>query len=337
VLSFKPFYNDWLDCSQVFESDCQNNKPAILTTNLPNEFYQSLKFDNNSLKSYRIDTVYKLAEMLGDKPALTFSGGVDSQCMLQAWNESKLDFKVYTLVFKNDLNIQDVNHARKYCKVNNIELNEIEIDVVNFLTRENYDYGIKYNSASPHFNTHYKMYDILIDMGHTGICSGGNPIVRNQNDYGVAFTRNTLNFINYAKINNFPCQGSFLSFTPELAWAICLLTTDINVDTEFVKTKLGKTDQQTRDDIDTQIYQTKLKGYQSSGFNIIPQDKKYTGFELVKKYFQELTGDGWEFERRFRHPLENTIKPSHWCKLKLDDNSLHTIKSIYTNNLRPSN
>ena len=339
--SFKPFYNDWIDCSSLFElTNYQKDKPCLINTNLSADFYKNLRFDAESLKSYRIDAVYKCAEMLGDNPALTFSGGIDSQCMLQAWKESGLNFKVYTLVFKNDLNIQDVTNARKYCKEQNIQLHEIELDVVNFLSRENYDYGIKYQSASPHYNVHYKMYDILANMNHTGVCSGGNSIVHSQNDYGVAFTKNTLNFINYFKISSFPCQGSFLSFTPEIAWSICLLSEDIGLDIDLFKNKSSifrNIDQTTKNNIDNRVYKIKTNGYIRMGFNIIPQDKKYTGFELVKKYFESLTGDPWEFERRFRHPLEKIIKPIDWCKLNLDNDSLNSIKLVYMNNFGSSN
>lgn len=334
---FKPFYNNWLNVDSLFiDTTFQSDNVFPLITNLTMDFYESLKFDVDSLKNYRTDAVKKTVDMLGDKIALCFSGGVDSQCMVQAFAECEVNFDVYTLVFKNNLNIQDVKSARNYCNKNNIKLNEIELDVVRFLTFENYDYGIKYKSASPHFNTHYKLYDILADMGYTGVCSGGHPLAKNKDEYGINFTRNQLNFINYSQISGFPCQGSFLSFTPELAWSLCLLENDYNFDTDW-KWKMGQMTSEQRLIRDKIIYDTKIQGYIRAGFNIIPQDQKYTGFEFVKTYFENLSGDGWEFEKRFREPLEKIFKAPHLTKLHLSDEILKKLKLIHNNNFLPSN
>ena len=37
------------------------------------------------------------------------------------------------------------------------------------------------------------------------------------------------------------------------------------------------------------------------------QPTKYTGFEKVKELFEEKTGDGWAFEKQFRHPLSKLL------------------------------
>ena len=80
-------------------------------------------------------------------------------------------------------------------------------------------------------------------------------------------------------------------------------------------------------------YKSKIKGYQNVGFKIIPQETKYTGFELVKKYFENLTGDGWAFEKRFRHNLEKVLKPPYKSKLLIDDELQKLIVSIHSKNL----
>jgi hypothetical protein len=39
------------------------------------------------------------------------------------------------------------------------------------------------------------------------------------------------------------------------------------------------------------------------GYDVIPQEQKYNGFETIKKYYEEMTGDGWAFEYQFRKPI----------------------------------
>lgn len=313
---YKPFYNDWLNYYNLFET--KHNTNFKLTTNLSKEFFENLKLDSVSLKEYRINAALECAKTLGENPALAFSGGIDSQCMVQSWVEAGLKFDLYTLVFNDDLNIQDVSSARNYCKIHNLPLKEVQLDIVKFLTRENYDYGVKYYSASPHFNTHYKFYNILFDMGYTGVCAGGDAPRFFENKIGNSFNRNNLNFINYNKIENVSCQGSFLSFYPELAWAIFMLEGNEVFESELYDYSINKKPQLEF------LYNRKIHSYTSVGFNIIPQAEKYTGFELVKKYFEEKTGDGWAFEKLFRHPLEGFISPSI-CYIDFDKDTLDLI------------
>lgn len=299
---FKPFYNEWLDYRPLFAqrlySDC--NKFLELPVLLDVDFFKNLKFDDQSLTTYRIQAAERVANTLGNNIALCFSGGIDSQCMIQSFLEAKIDFKIYALKFKDNLNDQDVEHAKLFCRENNLELNEIEFDVIKFLTRENFDYGVKYLSCSPHFNVHYKLFDILANLGHTGVCCGGIAPYKQTEGYGVNFTRNPFNFINYSNISNFPAQGSFLSFSPELAYALCFLTEPFDYQMKYLSANVFTDHTQNR-------YLNKISAYKKAGYKIIPQDTKYTGFEKVKDYFRDKTKDGWSFEKLFRFPLEKEL------------------------------
>lgn len=309
---FKHFYNDWLDCSKLDKETDLNKKIEYLPMNLDVYFFNNLRFDSESLKSYRIEAAKKCAETLGDKPALCLSGGADSQAMIQCFYEAGLNFDVYALVFNNDLNIHDISFAREYTKKHNIKLNEVEINIHTFLTRENQDYAIKYNCYSPHFNTHFKLYNILRERGYTSVVSGGNAPVQsleldNRVSWGGGYGRNQLSFIKYSQISGFLCQGNFLSFYPQLAWSISILTpiTHYMRPTSHItwKEKLSR---------DEERYRDKITGYRSVGLDVIPQQTKYTGFELVKKYYEDMTGDGWTFEKRFRYPLERMLKADRY-------------------------
>lgn len=304
---FKPFYNDWIDISPLFVKESHLRFYDYLPVNLDIEFFSNLKFTKEAYKQYRIEAAVESNKILGNKPALCLSGGVDSQYMLQCYIDAKLDFDTYILVFNDDLNKHDVEHAIEYCKEIGISYKEIPINIVNFLNRENYDYGMLYESASPHFNTHYKLFNILRDMGHTGVCCGGNTPIKNieKNTWGNNFTRNVLNFVNYVKVSGFMCIGDFIAFHPKLAWSLAFLM-------EEQKITGMHTMHNTNEAYSNQFsrYAQKVNGYILSGVYIKPQQEKYTGFELVKKYYEEKTNDPWTFEKLFRHPLEKILTPS---------------------------
>jgi len=330
LLPFKAFYNDWLDCSGMINETGEDH-----TLNLPIDFFTNLKFDNISLRQYRIDAAIHCAEALGNKPALCLSGGIDSQAMVQCWKEAELDFDVIILTFKNNLNVQDSNHAKLYCEKNNIKYIEIEFDIISFLTRENMDIGEKYRLCSPHFTTHYKLAEILFSKGYTGVCYGGATPYNHLEEYGFNFSQNPFHFLKVSSKFEGIFQGSFLSFYPQLAWSIAFLTDkfveDVIVNKEHNKMRIWE-DEQRMNHI---RYLQKITGYQRAGLTVIPQETKYTGFELVKKYFQDLTGDGWTFEKRFRYPLTLRFnKDMHNYKLNLNLDQQSVISSVYSNVLR---
>lgn len=327
---FKAFYNDWIDCSGMINETGESHK-----LNLDPNFFHSLKFDESSLRQYRIDAAKLCAETLGDKPALCLSGGIDSQAMVQCWKEAELDFDVIILTFKNELNVQDSNHAKLFCDQNNIKYVEIELDIVSFLIRENMEIGDKYKSNSPHFNTHYKLAEILFKRGYTGVCCGGSTPYNHLDHYGYNFAQNPFHFLKIQDKFEGVFQGSFLSFYPELTWATAFLT-DPFVEEVIVNNKHdGMRTWEHEQRMNHIRYLQKIDGYRRTGFNIIPQETKFTGFELVKKYFEEQTGDGWTFERKFRYPLTmKHNKDVHTYKMYLTPDQKTVIDSIYRNILR---
>lgn len=325
MFQFNPYYNNWLDVSGIW--DHQDSEVVYHGVNLNLDFFNQIQYDQQSLKQYRTIAVENILKELGNKPALAISGGVDSQAMLQCFIENNVDFDAYVCKFNDDLNSQDVEYAKFIGKVNNIHIKEIDFNIINFLVRENYDVGIKYQSASPHFNAHYKFYDILFDLGHSGICAGGNIPDCVNNDYGINFDRNPLTYIQYSRISQRICHGSFLSYYPQLSWAVSLLTKPIF--TDYIN---ARQDIETKDKMSEFKYTNKLEGYYRAGFNVIRQKQKYTGFEKVKAYFEKQTGNGWEFEQRFRYPLEKLFFKNALFKFKFADDLQTKILAIHNNN-----
>ena len=63
-----------------------------------------------------------------------------------------------------------------------------------------------------------------------------------------------------------------------------------------------------RNNFEQKRYYSKCNGYKKVGFKITEQEKKFTGFESVKEFLKNETGNGWEFEHRYRHPLEKQFE-----------------------------
>jgi len=326
---YKAFYNDWLDISGMKDATGEDH-----TVNLTTDFFSKLTpFSDSKAKQWRVEAAKRCAETLGEYPALCFSGGVDSQAMLQCWSEADLSAHVIIFNFKDGLNKQDCEHAKAYCHTWDIPYREIEFDIVQFLTRDNTDMTVKYGNISPHFNTHYRFVEILTHMGYTGVCFGGQAPDRNCGEYGVNLSKVPYYWATCTETFDIPVQGSFLSFSPELAWSISLSTPDIkNLDYKNNSSTLHEYGALKA--AEAEKYEAKLIGYRRMGFDLMPQPQKYTGFELVKDYFEEQTGDGWAFEKQFRHPLRSMDmgiynKDAHVYKAKISDEQQKALDVIY--------
>jgi hypothetical protein len=61
-----------------------------------------------------------------------FSGGIDSEVVLQSFMFSQISFKVAITCFRNDLNRQDVRYAIKFCETHQISYRLLHLDIVDF-------------------------------------------------------------------------------------------------------------------------------------------------------------------------------------------------------------
>lgn len=328
---FKAFYNDWLDCSGMINEDGRDH-----VVNLSPEFFTNLKFDSESLRQYRIDAAVRCAETLGSKPALCLSGGIDSQAMIQCFYEAGLKFDIFILSFNDGLNKQDVDHAKLFCDKFNYPYIELPFNIISYLNRDNFTTGEHYKSLSPQFNVHYRMAEILYAKGYTGVCCGGFVPHKQNIIYGYNFDKVVMHYVKAQDKFSGRFQGNFLSFSPELSWAVALQCEYLDVDVTLDGTSNAFRNWETEQKLNMIRYKHKIDSYVRAGFNVIPQEQKYTGFEFVKKYYENITGDGWTFEKRFRYPLTNAFsKDMSAYKFALSKEQFDTISAIHNNNLRP--
>jgi len=109
---FKVFADDWLNYTPVLDQYILKEGKILIDLSLSENFFDEINFDKDSLQKYRLEAAHSCVQGLGNDIALCFSGGIDSQAMLQCFVEADIPFKLYTLKFDEDLNMQDVGFAR---------------------------------------------------------------------------------------------------------------------------------------------------------------------------------------------------------------------------------
>jgi hypothetical protein len=197
---------------------------------------------------------------------LYLSGGVDSQAMLWAWYTSGVPFQTFSARFENNFNDYDLEHLEIFSKCYNIDINYQTVPILDFFENEHPYYAETYMCGSPQITTHMK----LLTYTTEGTCiMSGDLIVRgvgrNTMPRGTPHHNNTA-FFHYrdkTKPNFIPF---FFLYTKELVYS----------------TKIPKFSFQMPDE-----YTLKCYMYHLNEYPIIPQSKKYNGFEKIKEYYDE--------------------------------------------------
>jgi hypothetical protein len=259
--------------------------------------------------------VTHLPSSIGSRPAVCFSGGIDSQTVIDTFLIAGVTPNVVIFNFLDDHNIQDVSHAIKFCETRKITPRLIDFDVIRFLSVELYDFATKYNISSPQFAVHLYLAGKLKDLGYTSAIFGGNNLCQFEDQTWYVPTKEETDWYSYSKEINFPIIGNFWLQD----WRLSLMAT-INMPYFIQNDKPHN-------------YQVKITGYRNMGYDVIPQDQKYNGFETVKKYYEEMTGDGWTFERQFRYPISKPIN-THMTISPQIDSRINNKKRDFQRNLK---
>lgn len=145
--SFKFGYNDiWFNFRTSIEDKWRVSYDPISR--------QPLDFKNeciNTAKLIRDSTTLPLDVL--------FSGGKDSEITVDSFVEAKIPINVIIMKFKDNYNAHDINYAFKYCDSKGITPTVIELDVLDFLKKDAYDYARKTYCVSPILLPHMWLID----------------------------------------------------------------------------------------------------------------------------------------------------------------------------------
>jgi hypothetical protein len=196
---------------------------------------------------------------------LMLSGGIDSQCMLWLWKQAGVPFiptsfrYIHHEIFYNQ---HDLEILLNVADINNVEIQYIDFDVIQFLETELYEYAIKYKCTSPQICSHMKMADMI--EGGT-VIFGGNFAAHSFYTYTI------LGLERYARLSGRSTIPFFLLHDAELAGAASYIDPASHGLEYHVSKK--------------KHYDAKITSIKELEIPILPQSDKLTGFEKIKDLY----------------------------------------------------
>lgn len=220
-----------------------------------------------------ISTVESITKQYPAPYYVMCSGGVDSQAMLWAWLQSGVEFTpvsfLYTKRDSDDIwNWHDLRHIDSFGKTHGVKIEYRTHDVFDFLENDLLDYALRYKTTSPQITNIIKMIEGL-EKG-TAILSGnylGPPTSPLPFDYTIlALHRFAL------QTDKIKCIPFFFMHDQDLAYSF-------NYHMPVKSDQIRELKNQ---------YMSKVKIYNMTGFPVIPQNDKQSGFEKIKDYYDSV-------------------------------------------------
>lgn len=216
-------------------------------------------FDTEKVLGIAVNTVKSIVQNYPAPYNLMVSGGVDSQAMIYAWHISGVPFNIISFKYTDGngtyFNLHDLENLVKFTSVHSLKIDFREINIINFLENHLEKFAEEIYCTSPQICTHAYMSQSINDGT---LIFSGNALYRGMimYDYTVfgleRYARKRTNVIPFFFIHDKYIAGSLLG-----------ISKDFNI----------------------LNYEQKCKLYQLGGFPIIPQVQKYTGFEVLKDYY----------------------------------------------------
>jgi len=191
------------------------------------------------------------------------SGGIDSQATAWAWKLSGVPHTLVSFKYDIDYNEHDLHTLKEFTEKYGLKVEYINLSLFDFFEERMESYAIRYNCDSPHICTHM-LYRETIKDG-TLIYSGG-PAKGNT----LELTYSILGLRRYQLENRANMVPTFFCNTPELAGSFYTKYESL--------VKQGGLSN----------YEIRYRTYWELGFPVIPQSKKYSGFEKYKMYYDVM-------------------------------------------------
>lgn len=276
---------------------------------IPNENYYidatAIVFSENQAVVNAIKAVEEITQKCFPPYYVAVSGGVDSQAHAWAWKLSGVPHTLVSFKYDIDYNEHDLFTFQEFSSKYGMKVEYINLSLFDFFEERLESYAIKYNCDSPHICTHMLFREAINDG--TIIYSGGfSRALSMELNYTI------LGLRRYQKYNASNIVSSFFAYTPELAGS-------------FYK-KYSKFSQNMPN------YEIKYRTYWESGFPVIPQRSRLSGFEKYKMYYDIMPISPMQrlkyakkdskriFDIRFRYMIgEKLILPRETITIMPDD------------------
>ncbi len=301
--------------------------------------------DTRSFHSECVRAASLISAQAGQKRILiAMSGGMDSEVVARSFLEAKVPFEAVIFRYENESNLHDIKSAVDFCNSNNLKINFVDINVLEFLdTGEYLDFTSLYNCNSPLFSVHLEACKHL--KNDFVIFSGSAPVLRlpplvHRNFHSLDrfyIIKNTIeNFVQ----TEFPIENSFcydhffaknhsegvsnfFLYTPELILSSLKLGDPLlqfhEVQHFSPKNPHKDFDMVTHFQSRRMMACLKQRFFIRGGFDISLRESKFTGFEKIHLKFDQLPADKGIYEKgidgmtrfnqKYRSPMEAKMPP----------------------------
>lgn len=120
----------------------------------------------------------------GDLPLnLSFSGGVDSEVMIRAFELAEVPFRISILCFEYTRNLHDISFAISYCESKGLKYDIMHLDVERFFGSDEFlEIATRTKCVSPQIVTHIWLLQNMEGLPVFG-CGEGGLVKQVPNDY----------------------------------------------------------------------------------------------------------------------------------------------------------
>lgn len=222
--------------------------------------------------------------------------------MIYVWKLSGVPFNTCHVNYMG-YNAHDFVEVQSFCERECIDLKVIDFNVIHFLEQDLAHYATAYQCASPQICTYMAMSE---RVEGTPVFAGNLPNIN-----GLSLDNTIFGLQRYVTLSGRPMVPFFLMGSPESSRAS--LAHSIPLKHEAFS------------------YERKCEHYERLGFPIIRQAQKYTGFENIKQYYDELTNRVTPYMKlKFAHlPSRRVFDQLFRNKYLLEFNNHYTIKLSY--------
>ncbi len=169
----------------------------------------------NTFKEECIHSARLIREVMSDPITLLYSGGYDSEIMMESFRLAKIPFKTVFCKYENNLNEHDLKYAEDYCNAYGIKLEILPLDLLKFWESDAFDYARLIGSCSPHFTVLPWMMDQLDGC----IIASTMDIEFRLEDDGIwrdiTYESCDASWIRFAEIRQREIVPAFSQYTPE--------------------------------------------------------------------------------------------------------------------------
>lgn len=245
----------------------------------------------------------------GQKIRLCFSGGIDSEVMVQAFMFAEIPFECIIFRLGKNQNQHDIDFATAFCKRFGIAYEIVDIDILGFLNKkQHYEYCEAYQVKELAIMILMNGMDTINRKDYVYLMGGELYLVKkydlasyydseDSNRYRYAwkhFVRenNDLSLFKFSQKRNFNLISEFFSYTPEIMYSYLTDPWVLKLTNNEVRYKFSL---------------LSSKPYVYSKYFLLEPRPKYHGYEEIIELNHKVTDD----LQCFGHDVENYVETKY--------------------------